>query len=55
MSSQLDVVRRVDSVILDAVGPQAPTFRELVEAVKAAVGLDRHFRRAPRSFALAQP
>jgi nucleoside-diphosphate-sugar epimerase len=30
--------QRSDSVVLDAVGPQAPTFRELVGAVKAAVG-----------------
>jgi nucleoside-diphosphate-sugar epimerase len=34
----VDLGQRADSVVLDAVGPQAPTFRELVEAVKAAVG-----------------
>jgi NADH dehydrogenase len=34
----VDLGQRADSVVLDAVGPQAPTFRELVDAVKAAVG-----------------
>lgn len=29
---------RTDDVVLDAVGPQAPTFRHLVEAIRAAVG-----------------
>jgi uncharacterized protein YbjT (DUF2867 family) len=33
-----DLGQRADSVVLDAVGPQSLTFRELVEAVKAAVG-----------------
>jgi NADH dehydrogenase len=34
----VDLGQRADSVVLDAVGPQAPTFRELVDAVRAAVG-----------------
>jgi NADH dehydrogenase len=34
----VDLGQRTDSVVLDAVGPQALTFRELVDAVKAAVG-----------------
>lgn len=34
----VDLGQRADSVVLDAVGPQAPTLRELVDAVKAAVG-----------------
>ncbi len=34
----VDLGQRVDSVVIDAVGPQTVTFRELVDAVKAAVG-----------------
>jgi uncharacterized protein YbjT (DUF2867 family) len=34
----VDLGQRTDSVVLDAVGPQTVTFRELVDAVKAAVG-----------------
>jgi uncharacterized protein YbjT (DUF2867 family) len=34
----VDLGQRADSVALDAVGPQSLTFRELVDAVKAAVG-----------------
>ncbi|MDQ2751303.1 MAG: NAD(P)H-binding protein [Actinomycetota bacterium] len=34
----VELGQRNDSVVLDAVGPQSVTFRELVEAVRAAVG-----------------
>ena len=34
----VDLGARTDTVVVDAVGPQSLTFRELVEAVRAAVG-----------------
>lgn len=34
----VDLGSRDDNVVVDAVGPESPTFRELVDAVKAAVG-----------------
>lgn len=43
----VELGQRVDSVVLDAVGPQTLTFRELIDAVKAAVG--------SRAFIVAMP
>jgi hypothetical protein len=46
----LELGGRTDNVTVDAAGPESPTFRELVTAIKVATGrsydnqLTRHYR-----------